>query len=123
MKPNPALADKFISSELFRQLGPRQKVLAGNRLKVGRSRANSKSMPDGPTVKVSKVSGKGAVQLPLATREKLNLKPGTKLIVVVVGDSIVLWQAELLIAKEKSRGTLHRLRSMFSKARISDIEG
>jgi|HubBroStandDraft_1064217.scaffolds.fasta_scaffold142435_2 AbrB family looped-hinge helix DNA binding protein len=38
-------------------------------------------MPDDVLVKVSKVLDKGLVQIPLEMREKLDLKPGTKMIV------------------------------------------
>ena len=41
-------------------------------------------MPDNPIVAVSRVSEKGLVQIPLEIREKLDLQPGTKLIVMAL---------------------------------------
>ncbi len=56
-------------------------------------------MPDDPIVAVSKVSKNGLVQIPLEIREKLDLKPGTKLIVVAAEDMVGLKKAEVLVAR------------------------
>lgn len=79
-------------------------------------------MPDDPIVAITRVSGKGLVLIPLEIREKLDLQPGTKLIVVAVGDAVVLQKVGLLLAKESPRGILKRIRSIFSKVPIKNIE-
>ncbi len=80
-------------------------------------------MPDDPIVAVSRVSKKGLVQIPLEIREKLDLKPGTRMIIVATDDVVVLQKAEVLVAREGSRGIMHRLKSIFSKVPIRNIEG
>ena len=73
------------------------------------------SVPDDPIIAVAKVLPKGAVQLPPEVRERLGLKPGTKLILVTAEDA-VLW------AKKPSRGIMNRLRSIFSQIPIWDAD-
>lgn len=41
-------------------------------------------MPDDPIVAVTRVSGNGLVTIPREIREKLDLQPGTKLVVVAL---------------------------------------
>jgi AbrB family looped-hinge helix DNA binding protein len=79
-------------------------------------------MPGDVLVKVSKVTEKGIVQIPLEIREKLNLKPGTKMIVYATEEGVVLRKAELLFASESPGGLLSRIRGIFSKVPIRDIE-
>ncbi len=79
-------------------------------------------MPDDPIVAVTKVSEKGLVQIPLNIREKLDLRPGTKMIVIATEDMVVLQRAEMIFTKERPRGVVSRLRSIFSKVPIRDIE-
>lgn len=79
-------------------------------------------MSDDPIVAVTKVSEKGLVQIPLNIREKLDLTPGTKMIVIATEDMVVLQKAETIFAKERPRGVVSRLRSIFSKVPIRDIE-
>jgi len=79
-------------------------------------------MPDDPIVAVTRVSGKGLVLIPFEIREKLDLQPGTKMIVVAVGDAVVLQKLGLLLAKESPGGILKRIRSIFSKVPIKNIE-
>lgn len=79
-------------------------------------------MPDEPIVAVTRVSAKGLVQIPFEIREKLDLQPGTKMIVVAVEDTVVLQKVELVLAKESPRGLLRRIRSIFSKVPIRNIE-
>ncbi|MDV3243724.1 MAG: AbrB/MazE/SpoVT family DNA-binding domain-containing protein [Nitrososphaerales archaeon] len=79
-------------------------------------------MPDDPTVALSKVSAKGLVQVPLEIREKLGLKPGTRMIIVATGDAVVLQKVETLLTKESPQGILRKLRSILSKVPIRDIE-
>ena len=80
-------------------------------------------MPDDDLiVKVSKVLDKGLVQIPLEMREKLNLRPGTKMIVFATEDGVVLRKAELFFARETPGGLLSRIRGIFSKVTVRDIE-
>ncbi len=79
-------------------------------------------MPDDPIVAVSKVLPKGVVQIPLEVREKLNLKPGTKMIVIATEDAVVLQKIESIFFKGHPRGVVNRLRSIFSKVPIRNIE-
>ncbi len=80
-------------------------------------------MPDDdPLVRVSRVSGKGHVQIPLEIREKLDLTPGTKMIIIATEDAVVLRKAELFFARETSRGLMKRIRTIFSKVSIRNIE-
>jgi AbrB family looped-hinge helix DNA binding protein len=79
-------------------------------------------MPDDVLVKVSKVTEKGIVQIPFEIRQKLDLRPGTKMIVFATEDGVVLRKAELLFASESPGGLLRRIRGIFSKVPIMDIE-
>jgi AbrB family looped-hinge helix DNA binding protein len=80
-------------------------------------------MPDDDLiVKVSKVSDKGMVQIPFDIRERLDLTPGTKMIVMTTENAVVLRKAELLFAREPPAGLLRKIRAMFSKVPIRDIE-
>ena len=80
-------------------------------------------MPDDDLiVKVSKVLDKGLVQITLEMREKLNLRPGTKMIVFATEDGVVLRKAELFFARETPGGLLSRIRGIFSKVPVRDIE-
>ena len=80
-------------------------------------------MPDDDLiVKVSKVLDKGLVQIPLEMREKLDLQPGTKMVVYATEDGVVLRKAELFFARYASGGLLKKIRAMFSKVPIRDIE-
>ena len=79
-------------------------------------------MPDDVLVKVSKVAEKGIVQIPFEIRKKLDLRPGTKMIVFATEDGVVLRKAELLFASESPGGLLKRIRGIFSKVPIMDIE-
>ncbi len=79
-------------------------------------------MPDDPIVTVSKVLPRGLVQIPLEVRHKLDLKPGTKMIVIATEDAVVLQKVESILFKERSRGVVSRLRSIFSKVPIRNIE-
>jgi AbrB family looped-hinge helix DNA binding protein len=79
-------------------------------------------MPDDPIVAVTKVSEKGLVQIPLKIREKLDLTPGTKMIVIATEDAVVLRKAGLLFTREPPAGILKKIRAMFSKVPIKNIE-
>ena len=79
-------------------------------------------MPDDVLVNVSKVSEKGQVQIPLEMREKLDLQPGTRMIVYATEDGVVLRKAELFFDRETSGGLLRKIRGIFSKVPIRNIE-
>ncbi len=79
-------------------------------------------MPENPTVAVSKVRPKGLVQLPLEVRERMDLKPGTKMILVALEDAVVLQKADTLFPRERPSGVIDRIRSIFSRVPITDIE-
>jgi AbrB family looped-hinge helix DNA binding protein len=79
-------------------------------------------MPDDPIVAVTRVSWKGLVTIPREIREKLDLQPGTKLIVVAVEDAVVLQRVEALLARESPKGILKRIRIILSKVPIKSIE-
>ena len=80
-------------------------------------------MPDDDLiVKVSKVLDKGLVQIPLEMREKLDLRPGTKMVVYATEDGVVLRKAELFFEKEAPIGLLRKIRGIFSKVPIRNIE-
>jgi AbrB family looped-hinge helix DNA binding protein len=79
-------------------------------------------MPDDLIVAVTRVSGNGLVTIPREIREKLDLQPGTRLTVVAVEDAVVLLRAEALLARESPKGILKRIRTMFSRVPIRDIE-
>ena len=79
-------------------------------------------MPDDPIIAVAKVLPKGAVQLPPEVIERLELRPGTKLIAVTAGDAVVIRRAEVVLERRASRGIVRRLRLMFSQTPIRDVE-
>jgi AbrB family looped-hinge helix DNA binding protein len=79
-------------------------------------------LPDHPIIAIVKVLPRGAVQLPREVREKLDLTPGTKMIVIATEDAVVLRKGAMLFAKEPPAGLLRKIRAMFSKGPIRDIE-
>ena len=78
-------------------------------------------MRQDPIVGVSKVSEKGAVRIPYDIRQMMGLEPGTKMILMVEDDMVVLRKADVIIGREPP-GILDRLRSVFSRLPIKDIE-
>ncbi len=73
-------------------------------------------------IRVSRVSAKGMVQIPLEIRQKLDLKPGTKLILVATEDAVVLQKMGILAASERRSSMIQRIRSIFSKVQIRNME-
>jgi AbrB family looped-hinge helix DNA binding protein len=65
---------------------------------------------------------RGAVQLPPEVRERLGLKPGTKLIVATAEDAVVMRKADVLLNRQPARGIVKRLKSKFSQMPIRDVE-
>ena len=79
-------------------------------------------MSDDVLVKVSKVSEKGMVQLPVEVRDMLGLTPGTRMVVMTTEDAVVLRKAEFLLSREPPASLLSKIRSIFAKVPIRDIE-
>ena len=79
-------------------------------------------MPDYPIVAVTRVSGNGLVTIPREIREKPDLQPRTKLVVVTFEDAVVLQRVGSLLTRESPKGILERIRTMFSRMPIGDIE-
>ena len=81
-------------------------------------------MPDDVLVKVSKVLDKGLVQIPLEMREKLDLQPGTKMIVYATEDAVALRITTLFInQRAKSRNCGWMVLSLRGRLRSSDHRG
>ncbi len=55
-------------------------------------------------------------------REKLDLTPGTKMMIIATEDAVVLRKAESFFARETSGGLMKRIRTIFSKVPIRNIE-
>jgi AbrB family looped-hinge helix DNA binding protein len=79
-------------------------------------------LPDNPIMAVAKVLQRGAVHLSPEVRERLGLKPGTKLILATADDAVVIRRAEVLLNRQTARSIVNRLRSMFSQTPIRDVE-
>jgi AbrB family looped-hinge helix DNA binding protein len=79
-------------------------------------------VPDDPIIAVAKVLPKGAVQLPPDVRERLGLRPGTKLIALCAEDAVIIRRADVVLERRASRGIMSRLRSVFSQVPIRDAE-
>jgi AbrB family looped-hinge helix DNA binding protein len=79
-------------------------------------------LPDDPIIGVAKVLPRGAVQLPLEVRERLGLRPGTRLIVITAEDAAIIRRAEVVLERRASKGIMSRLKSMFSQVPIRDVE-
>ena len=73
-------------------------------------------------VKVSKISDKGLVTIPLETRQGLGLSPGTKMVIIATQDVVVLKKGSMLFAKEPPAGLLMGIRTVFSKVPIRNIQ-
>ena len=79
-------------------------------------------MPDEPIIAFSKVKDRGHVPIPAQIRRKLKLQPGVKMMVYAPDDAVILRKADVMVEKEATPGIVKRLRSMFSKESIRDIE-
>jgi len=62
------------------------------------------------------------VQIPLEMREKPDLQPGTRMIVYATEDGVVLRKADLFFDSQSSAGLLRKIRGIFSKVPIRNIE-
>ncbi len=72
-------------------------------------------MPDGPVIDVTKVSDKGQVVIPKEIRDRLQLVPGTKLIVVATNDAVVLQRIETVAGKMRMKEIMDVARSITEK--------
>ena len=75
-------------------------------------------MTDGPTIDVTKVSDKGQVVIPKEIRDRLQLVPGTKLIVVATEDAVVLQRIETVAGKMKMRDIMEMARSITDRFKL-----
>jgi AbrB family looped-hinge helix DNA binding protein len=78
-------------------------------------------MVDEPIIDVTKVSDKGQVVIPKEIRDKLNLKVGTKLIVVATEDAVVLQKVELVAGKVRMREILDRIKVITEKLSFGKV--
>jgi AbrB family looped-hinge helix DNA binding protein len=75
-------------------------------------------MPEGATIDVTKVSDKGQVVIPKEIRDRLQLVPGTKLIVVATDDAVVLQRIETVAGKMKMRDIMEIARSITDRFKL-----
>jgi AbrB family looped-hinge helix DNA binding protein len=75
-------------------------------------------MPEGATIDVTKVSDKGQVVIPKEIRDRLQLVPGTKLIVVATEDAVVLQRIETVAGKMKMRDIMEIARSITDRFKL-----
>ncbi|MDA4113604.1 MAG: AbrB/MazE/SpoVT family DNA-binding domain-containing protein [Thaumarchaeota archaeon] len=75
-------------------------------------------MPEGPIIDVTKVSDKGQVVIPKEIRDKLQLTPGTKLIVVATDEAIVLQRLEAVTGKMRIRDIMDIARSLTDRLKV-----
>ncbi len=72
-------------------------------------------MPEEAMIDLTKVSDKGQVVIPKEIRDKMGFKEGTKLIVMVSGDAVVLQRIELVAGKVRMRDIMDRIKSLTLK--------
>src|SRR5580658_3439608 len=77
-------------------------------------------MPEGPIIDVTKVSDKGQVVIPKEIRDKLQLTPGTKLIVVATDEAIVLQRLEAVTGKMRIRDIMDIARSLTDRLKVGN---
>ena len=66
-------------------------------------------------IDATRLSGKGQVVIPKDVREKLDLKFGSKLIVIATGDSIVLQKVEFASERLKAKDLIERARTIVQR--------
>ena len=80
-------------------------------------------MPDDDLiVKVTRILERGVVKIPLEIREKLDLQPGTRMMLFATEDGIVLRKIEPFLGRDVSDGLFRKIRMVFSKVPIRNIE-
>ena len=75
-------------------------------------------MPDSPIIDVTRVSDKGQVVIPKEIRDRLQLIPGTKLIVVATEDAVVLQKIETVAGKMRMRDIMDIARNISEKFKL-----
>ncbi len=75
-------------------------------------------MTDAPIIDVTKVSDKGQVVIPKEVRDRLQMGPGTKLIVVATDDAVVLQRIETVAGKMRMRDIMEIARSISEKFKV-----
>jgi AbrB family looped-hinge helix DNA binding protein len=75
-------------------------------------------MTDTPIIDVTKVSDKGQVVIPKEVRDRLQLVPGTKLIVVATEDAVVLQRIETVAGKMRMRDIMDIARNISERFRV-----
>jgi AbrB family looped-hinge helix DNA binding protein len=75
-------------------------------------------MTDGPIIDVTRVSDKGQVVIPKEVRDRLQMGPGTKLIVVATDDAVVLQKIETVAGKMRMRDIMDIARNISEKFKL-----
>jgi AbrB family looped-hinge helix DNA binding protein len=75
-------------------------------------------MTEGPIIDVTKVSDKGQVVIPKEVRDRLQMGPGTKLIVVATDDAVVLQRIETVAGKMKMRDIMEIARNVSERFKL-----
>ncbi|MDG6925930.1 MAG: AbrB/MazE/SpoVT family DNA-binding domain-containing protein [Nitrososphaerota archaeon] len=75
-------------------------------------------MTEGPIIDVTKVSDKGQVVIPKEVRDRLQMGPGTKLIVVATDDAVVLQRIETVAGKMRMRDIMEIARNISEKFKL-----
>ena len=75
-------------------------------------------MPEAPIIDVTKVSDKGQVVIPKEIRDRLQLVPGTRLIVVATEDAVVLQRIEAVAGRMKMRDIMEIARSITDRFKL-----
>jgi AbrB family looped-hinge helix DNA binding protein len=75
-------------------------------------------MTEGPIIDVTKVSDKGQVVIPKEVRDRLQMGPGTKLIVVATDDAVVLQKIETVAGKMKMRDIMEIARNVSERFKL-----
>lgn len=75
-------------------------------------------MADGPIIDVTKVSDKGQVVIPKEVRDRLQMGPGTKLIVVATDDAVVLQRIETVAGKMRMRDIMDIAKNISEKFKL-----
>jgi len=78
----------------------------------------SSPMTEGPIIDVTKVSDKGQVVIPKEVRDRLQMGPGTKLIVVATDDAVVLQKIETVAGKMRMRDIMEIARSISERFKL-----
>jgi AbrB family looped-hinge helix DNA binding protein len=75
-------------------------------------------MTDAPIIDVTKVSDKGQVVIPKEVRDRLQMGPGTKLIVVATDDAVILQRIETVAGKMRMRDIMDIARNISEKFKL-----